>query len=141
MKAHPVVERKIESVKGGRVEGAKPGQNALTVARLWGAHPPAWVLELAEACDRTSQGAVARRLGISTTVVNQALSNSYAGRLDRMEQRVRGELMRETVQCPVLGEINTRACLDHQSRGYQGTNSTRVRLFTACRRCQHRRES
>src|SRR6266571_366108 len=71
--------------------------NALTVARKWGAHPPAWILALAEECDRSSQGKAAKRLGVSTTVVNQALQNLYEGRLDRFEQRVRGELMRETV--------------------------------------------
>jgi DNA-binding transcriptional regulator YdaS (Cro superfamily) len=114
--------------------------NVLTVKRKWGAHPPAWVLALAEACDASSQGKIAARLGVSATVVNQALQNVYAGRLDRFEQRVRGELMRETVGCPVLGVITKRECLDHQSRPYEATNPMRVRLFQACPRCPNRRE-
>ena len=124
-----------------RVEKPVTGLNVLTVARKWGAHPPAWVVALAEACDLSSQGRIAVRLGVSATVVNQALQNVYAGRLDRVEQRVRGELMRETVQCPVLGEITKRECLDHQSRPYEATNPMRVRLFQACPRCPNRRES
>jgi len=122
---------------------AKPvaGPNALMVARKWGAHPAAWILALAEECDRSSQGKAAKRLGVSPTVVNQALQNAYMGRLDRLEQRVRGELMRETVQCPVLGVITKRECLDHQSRPYEATNPMRVRLFQACPRCPNRRES
>lgn len=115
--------------------------NVQTVLEAWGAEPPAWVLILAEACDNASQGRVAADLNVSATQVNQVLKNAYKGRLDRIEARVRGELMKETVSCPILGELSKRECLDHQSRGYEATNSTRVRLFQACRKCVHRRDS
>ena len=122
------------------IDHAPAPLNAHTVRRKWGAHPPAWIVALADACDASSQGKVAARIGVSATVVNQALQNVYPGRLDRVEQRVRGELMREMVGCPVLGPITTRECLDHQSRGYESTNPMRVRLFRACPRCPNRRE-
>lgn len=125
----------------GAVDKVLANLNVLTVQRKWGAHPPAWIVELAEECDRSSQGKVAKRLGVSATVVNQALQNAYTGRLDRLEQRVRGELLRETVQCPVLGEITKRECLDHQSRPYEATNPMRVKLFQTCPRCPNRRQS
>jgi len=115
--------------------------NAANVRASWGVRPPEWVSALAEACDATSQGKVAARLGVSPTVVNQALKNCYGGRLDHFEQRVRGELMRETVPCPILAEITKRECLDHQERGYEATNSMRVRLFQMCRRCPNRRDA
>lgn len=105
-----------------------------------GAEPPDWVLTLADACDKTSQGQVAKRLGISAAVVNQVLGCSYRGRSDRVEQRVRGELMRKTVVCPVLGEISVRDCLDHQTRRYCPTNRVRVQLFKACKTCPNREE-
>lgn len=102
---------------------------------------PAWVLALAEACDKSSQGKVAQRLGISSAVVNQAIGNSYKGRLDRIESRVRGELMREVVACPVLGEISTRDCLDHQGRKFGATNPLRVKLFQTCPTCPNREDA
>lgn len=117
------------------------GETNVTAARrAWGAAAPEWVLVLAEACDArlSSQSAVAKRLGVSGAMINQALRNTYAGRLDRLEQRVRGELMRETIACPVLGEITRRKCVDQQSRAYAATNQLRVELRRACPRCPNR---
>ena len=102
---------------------------------------PDWIVALAGACDLSkSQGQVAERLGISAAAVNQVLGNSYKGRLDRIEQRVRGELMRKTVACPVLGEISTRDCLDHQARKFRATNPLRVRLHQTCPTCPNRED-
>jgi len=102
---------------------------------------PGWIWALAEACDRTSQGQVAKRLGISAAVVNQVLGNAYKGRFDRVEARVRGELMQETVTCPVLGDLSKRECLDHQKAKFSATNPLRVRLYRACKVCPNREES
>jgi len=115
--------------------------NLDTLRASWGAKPAEWLLALAEECDRPgqSQGKVSERLGVSPAVVNQALKNAYKGRLDRLEERVRGELMREVVGCPILGEISKRACLDHQGRKYSATNPLRVKLFSACKTCPNRR--
>lgn len=107
----------------------------------WGAGMPAWVRALAEACDKSSQGKVAERLGNSAAVVNQVLGRLYKGRLDRVEQRVRGELMRETVRCPVLGEISKRDCLDHQGRRFSATNPVRVKLYQSCPVCPNREDA
>lgn len=111
--------------------------NAVIARRAWSEAAPEWVLVLAEVCDARSQSAVARMLGVSSTMINQALRNTYTGRLDRLERRVRGELMRECVGCPVLGEITQRRCLDEQSRPYAATNALRVELRRACPRCPH----
>lgn len=106
-----------------------------------GGDVPDWIWALAEACDRASQGQVAKRLGISAAVVNQVLGRAYKGRLDRVEARVRGELMQETVACPVLGALSKRECLDHQAAKFAATNPLRVRLYRACRTCPHREGS
>lgn len=116
--------------------------NVAAARRAWGAAAPEWIIVLAEACDARngSQAAVARRLGYSGAVINQALKNTYAGRLDKLEQKVRGELMNECVQCPVLGEITRRRCIDEQSRAYAATNALRVELRRACPRCPNRHD-
>jgi hypothetical protein len=119
---------------------AANAERARAAWALKGAVPP-WVLALAEACDKASQGAVAKRLGISSAVVNQVLGCSYKGRLDRFEERVRGELMNEKVLCPVLGQISKRDCLDHQGRKYRATNPLRVKLFQTCPTCPNREDA
>ena len=117
------------------------GQNVLMVRRKWGANPPEWILTLAEECDRTSQGKAAARLGVkSPAIVNQALQNKYSGRMDRLEERVRGELMNKVLACPVLGEISARRCLDEQARPFTSSNALRLRLNRACAVCPNRRE-
>lgn len=105
----------------------------------WGASTPDWIAALASACDRTgSQGKVGAELGISSAAVNQVLGNVYKGRLDRIEARVRGELMKEVVACPILGEISKRDCLDYQGRKFRPTNPTRAKLYRACKTCPNR---
>lgn len=116
------------------------GANALMVQRKWGVNPPDWVLTLAEECDRTSQGRAADKLGVSSTMVNLALQNAYTGRLDLLEERVRGELLHKVLACPVLGEISTRRCLDEQARPFVSSNALRLRLSRACAVCPNRRK-
>ena len=109
--------------------------NVAFARRSWGEVAPEWVIVLAERCDKSSQSAIARKLGVSGSMINQALKNTYAGRLDRLEMRVRGELMRECVNCPVLGEITERRCIDEQTRPHASTNALRIELRRACPRC------
>lgn len=104
----------------------------------WGGEPPDWIEALARACDGASQGKVAAKLGISAAAVNQTLGNRYVGRVDQVEIRVRGELMRTVVACPILGDINSRDCLDHQKRKFRATNPLRVRLAQTCPSCPNR---
>lgn len=115
-------------------------QNMNRAARGWGANPPDWIVALAAACDRTSQGHVARELDISPAVVNQALANNYRGRLDRVEARVRGQYMQQVVACPVLGDLSTKECQENQkqARNFKAINPLRVQLRQACPRCPHR---
>jgi len=97
-----------------------------------------WIEVLRAACADTTQAAVARRLGYRhSSVVSQVLAGKYRGRLDRVEARVRGELMRLTLACPVLGEISTRQCQDEQRKPFAATSHVRVALYKACRGCGH----
>lgn len=106
----------------------------------WGKEIPDWIEVLANECDKSTQGKVAERLGVSAAVVNQVLGKKYAGRMDQVEARVRGEFMKATVECPVLGEISTRDCIANQSRKFRPTNDLRVRLRRTCPACPNRKE-
>jgi DNA-binding transcriptional regulator YdaS (Cro superfamily) len=111
--------------------------NVSKARNRWGAAAPEWIIVLAEVCDRAGQTAIAKKLGVSSTVISQALSNTYPSPLASLERRVRGELMNETVPCPVLAEITKRRCMDEQSKPYAATNALRVELRRACPRCQN----
>lgn len=98
-----------------------------------------WIAALRAKCKRAgSQAKVSREIGYSAGVVNAVLKGTYKGDLKRIEQAVRGALMNETVDCPVLGEMRKDKCLYHQKRPFAATNPTRVQLYLACPKCRHR---
>ncbi|WP_210238405.1 transcriptional regulator [Brucella haematophila] len=100
----------------------------------WGEAIPEWIVILAEACDRDSQSAIARKVGYSASAISQVLSNSYQnGDISRVEGAVRGALLAETVSCPIMGDIPHNTCLLWQRKPFAATNSNRVRMYQACR--------
>lgn len=115
----------------------KTAPNVERARERWGKVAPDWIIVLAEACDQFGQTAMGKRLGVSGAVISATLSKTYNGRLDKIEQRVRGELMNERVACPVLGDIDKRQCLDEQSREYASTNPLRIALRRACAGCDN----
>lgn len=115
--------------------------NAERARAAWGKAMPDWIVALAAACDASSQGKVAKQLGCSAAVVNQALGNVYKGRLGGIEARVRGEYMKAVVECPVLGEISTRDCIANQTLKFRPTNPLRVALRRACPICPNREDA
>ena len=97
-----------------------------------------WLETLRSACAASSQSAIARQLKQSdgypsAALLNQVLKGSYRGRTDRLQAIVEGELMGQTVVCPVLGSISRSDCEAHQTRKFGYTNPQRVRLYRACR--------
>lgn len=106
--------------------------NVSIAMRAWGA-PPDWVLQLAKLCDEKSQTAAARDIGYSNGTVNQVINNKWTSGTAKIEAAVRGLLMNQNVNCPVLGEIATHTCIETQRRPFRPTNSTRVQLYKACR--------
>ncbi|MEM6384362.1 MAG: transcriptional regulator [Pseudomonadota bacterium] len=106
----------------------------------WGDDPPEFILELAVACRDASQTAVAKRIGYSSSVVSQAISRTYRGDMNLVEERVRGALMQETVRCPVLVEVTRDECHNWQKKPFASTSGLRVKLYRACRSgCPHSR--
>ena len=91
---------------------------------------------LVAACKAPSnQAKVAARLKVSDATVSSALRGKYIGNVDRLAERIRGELLKQVVECPVLGEISARICQDEREKPFSAHNSQAVRLYRACRTC------
>ena len=99
-----------------------------------------WMIALRNACAKTSQAAIARQLGVSASMVNQALKGAYQGDLSRLQTLVEGVLQTQTVTCPVLGSLAKHKCLEHQARErrFATANPLKGQLYIACRSgCPH----
>ncbi|CAA0111514.1 Uncharacterised protein [BD1-7 clade bacterium] len=99
---------------------------------------PRWLAVLRKQCEKRGQGKVATDLKISKTMISQALNKKYPGDLGKLEQRVRGAYLGDTVNCPILGELETNKCLNHQRQSFTAVNPIRVQLYRACNcTCPH----
>jgi hypothetical protein len=130
---------------GGMNRGPIPGSagklDAVAKARrCWGEAIPGEIIALAEACKAHTSRAIARRLGYSDAVISHVLANKYPGDMAKVAATIRGALMGETVLCPILDEIGRDRCLSEQSKPFAATNSTRARLFHACKTCTNRQQ-
>lgn len=123
------------------IANARPATDYVAkVNAAWGDTAPDWVLVLAEACARTSQSAVAKRVGYSAPTISAVLGNAYKGNMPKVEDAVRWQLIGDTVSCPMLGAIRKTECLEWQSKPYAATSSHRVAMYRACRDgCPHSR--
>ncbi len=99
---------------------------------------PEWIAVLRSECKRTTQTAVAARIGYSPSAVNQVLKGAYKGDVRRVQQAVEGALMKLTVNCPLIGELSRERCVEYQRRGFAATNPLRVALSKTCPTCANR---
>jgi hypothetical protein len=130
-KAAPQAEKR----RGPPLGYGSAQQSLTSAAAAWGDELPDWIEALAQSCDRSSQSQVAKRLDYSGSVISSVLKRNYNGNYATVEQAVRGALLRETHECPVLGEIAKDLCLANQkkARAFNPTSSARVQLYRACR--------
>lgn len=106
----------------------------------YGAALPDWVLALAKEADRTTAVAAGKKCGFGGSTVSQICSATYGAQdWSGIEGRVRGALMNEEVDCPVLGEIGRDQCLDEQKKRFVGSSQQRTRLFHTCPVCPNSR--
>ena len=96
---------------------------------------PEWIAELARLADHEGLKGAARRINYAPSAVSFVLNGKYSGDMVRVEAMVRGALMAETVDCPVLGEIGRDRCLTEQKEPFRATSRHRAQLFHACKRC------
>lgn len=131
-------------MKRGPETGAGFGVSMEGAIACWGEAMPDWIEMLARMSDKSSQTQAGKEIGYSGSVVNAVLRRSYNGDLAKVETAVRGRFMRETVQCPVLGDLAAHVCLQHQklARGFSAGSSFRIRMARACKGgCPHSRIS
>lgn len=93
---------------------------------------PRWLTELRIQCEKTSQRQVAEKLSVSTAMISQALKGKYPGDVEKLQRAVRGAYLGETVNCPVLGELETNKCLAYQREKLSAVNPLRVQLYRSC---------
>lgn len=84
-----------------------------------------------------TQAEIARRIGVSDAAISGALKGRYIGNVDALAERIRGELLNQTVACPILGTITTRICQDERKKPLHTANPVRVQLWRACKTCPH----
>ena len=101
----------------------------------WGSPLPDWVRLLAEACDRSSQGAVGERLGTNGPFVSKVLRRVYAGSYPKAEQLVRARLGAEVVDCPAWGRIPLASCRRIRLRKAPPANLTQRACAETCPTC------
>lgn len=99
-----------------------------------------WLHALRSYCNGSTQTNAAARIGVSETTISQVLSGNYKASTQRIERRVRGELMGEQCACPVMGDVSLRVCQDVQERqpGKPGVglgigNPQHAQAWHACR--------
>lgn len=107
------------------------------VIKHWGEDAPDWVIALAKACERSSQGKVAKVVGYSAGAVNTVLHNRYKAKMDGIEAKVRGALMAETVDCHHIGEIGRHVCASWRAKWKAGqrSNTLQIQMARACANC------
>lgn len=101
------------------------------------ADPPDWVMALAERADRDGLKATGAAIGYSGAAVSLAINGKYTGDVDKVAEMTRGALLGAEVDCPILGTMDRKTCLDWQDKPRAQTSSLRARMFRACRGCVH----
>lgn len=99
--------------------------------------PPDVLDILREQAKSKTQIEMADELGISASYVNKAIHDKYQGDIEKLCARVRGLWAGSTVECPVLGAINTKVCQDQQGHPACWSNPMRAALTRSCRKCPH----
>jgi transcriptional regulator with XRE-family HTH domain len=112
--------------------------NSEIIQQAWNGQAPDWIVALAYAADKgMSRRRLAEIIGYSPAAISQVLSGKYKGSFDKLAASVRRALMNDAVQCPILGEISGERCLAEQRKPLAATSGMRVRLWRACRNCEH----
>ena len=117
-----------------------PVQTPMEIAEAhWGPDMPDWVRALAVECSRpgVTQRAVATKLDRAPAIITQVLRNQYGAKTDRIEERVRGVLMDDRVECPGLGTVAAHECQNWRdmARTFNSGSPLARQMYRACRVC------
>ncbi|WP_434777662.1 XRE family transcriptional regulator [Neisseria sp. Ec49-e6-T10] len=93
-----------------------------------------WFDILKNAVAHSSQGQVAVAIGYSPTTINQVLKGKYAGKTDKVAQRVIDVLA--VVECPYQGEkIAMSECKEIAQGPAPSHNPSKMAHWRACQTC------
>lgn len=95
-----------------------------------------WINILKNEIAKSNQSQVARRLDLSKATISQVLSGTYAGKTDRVKEKVLLEFENKQVSCPLLGLISLKACKENQDKDFSCNNMNSIKLFKACKKCK-----
>ena len=126
----------------GPAKNSRPADRSFVdkVREAYG-EPADWLIELANLADRDGLAGAEKIIGYSRSAISNVLNNKYQkGDTGRVEQMVRGILMSETVDCPVLGAMARNVCLDWQKRPYTDASALHIRMHRACKVCPNSRQ-
>ena len=88
-------------------------------------------------CEETSQAEVGRRIGYSSGAICGVLKGTYKGDTDKVLQAVVEVYGGLSVACPFYRtDIPLSQCAAERRRPFAATNSQRVELWLACRKCE-----
>ncbi len=77
---------------------------------------------LAHEADRIGEARRRAAHRYSRSVVWEILRAAYSASTARVERAVRAALIRDAIDCPVLGEIDGASCISHQKAPYSSAN-------------------
>lgn len=120
----------------GPIPNSRPAGKSFVdkVTDAHGADASDWLIELARFADAEGLGGAAKKINYSRSAISNVINGKYhGGDLARVESMVRGALMAETVECPVIGTIGRDRCLTEQKEPFRATSAYRAQLFHACR--------
>ena len=100
-----------------------------------------WVRQMRVLVERHGGGqrgkeVIAEGMGCSAALVGEILKGRYAEHLlEKWRNAFLDKWGTETVDCPVMGDIDRPTCAYHRGRAFAPTSPLRVRLFHTCPTC------
>ncbi|MBK5274589.1 MAG: hypothetical protein JJE30_06010 [Desulfuromonadales bacterium] len=85
--------------------------------------------------DELGQSEVARRIGKSSSAVNQVYHGTYQAEPSVLLRRFEEEFCGTTIKCPEMGEISLKRCSDERGTPLSASSPRRIRMHKACKEC------
>lgn len=117
--------------------------NMARAAAAWGNDMPRWVNLLATACDKSTQRAVADRLGnagfaCSSPTISKLINNKYPASTAEPERAVLAIFGGDEVRCPVWAvDIPLSSCIGIRRRKGKSSNAVSLMYDGWCPDCIH----
>lgn len=103
-----------------------------------------WLEIMKHAVRQSSQGQVAKELGVSKAMVSLVLHGKYKADTAQIQTKIKKIYgSGGVVRCPVMGSISPEKCADTHEKakkiGFRAGNPETLRFYKQCRECEIRR--